>query len=155
MSDDPLNRIRVTADALALRRKGAQIPELAVLDGFTDEQLVKQGRCSVPLRERATGGGRPMTLGPTERQAAILARARELDDDRPDHICPGCGRDITGWERHIKHYRPGFESIGKRSGNPFINNRETNLVGLCDWDADHLSARMFRRHYIATYGGSA
>lgn len=41
MSGDPLNRIRVTADALALRRKGAQIPELAVLDGFTDEQLVK------------------------------------------------------------------------------------------------------------------
>lgn len=41
MSGDPLNCIRVTADALALRRKGAQIPELAVLDGFTDEQLVK------------------------------------------------------------------------------------------------------------------
>jgi len=41
MSGDPLNRIRVTADALALRRKAAQIPELAVLDGFTDEQLVK------------------------------------------------------------------------------------------------------------------
>lgn len=96
-----------------------------------------------------------MTLGPTERQAAILARARELDDDRPDHICPGCGRDITGWERHVRHYRPGFESIGRRSGGLFVNSRETNLVGLCDWDADHLSARMFRRHYIATYGGSA
>jgi len=41
MSGDPLNRIRGTAAALALRRKGAQIPELAVLDGFTDEQLVK------------------------------------------------------------------------------------------------------------------
>lgn len=33
MSGDPLNRIRVTADALALRRKGAQIPELAVRGG--------------------------------------------------------------------------------------------------------------------------
>ena len=41
MSGDPLNRIRVTAAALALRRTRAQIPELAVLDGFTDEQLVK------------------------------------------------------------------------------------------------------------------
>ena len=95
-----------------------------------------------------------MTLGPTERQAAILARARELDDDRPDHICPGAGGTSPAGSG-IKHYRPGFESIGKRSGNPFINSREANLVGLCDWDADHLSARMFRRHYIATYGGSA
>ena len=41
MSDAPLHRIRTTVDALALRRKGAQIPELAVFDGFTDEQLVK------------------------------------------------------------------------------------------------------------------
>ena len=43
MSGDPLNRIRVTADALALalRRKGAQLDELGVFDGFTDEQLVK------------------------------------------------------------------------------------------------------------------
>lgn len=94
-------------------------------------------------------------MTPTDAQAAILARAHELDDDRPDHICPGCGRDITGWESHIRHYRPGFESIGRRSGSPFVNSRETNLVGLCDWDADHLAARMFRRHYIATYGGSA
>lgn len=41
MSDDPLHRIRTTVDVLDLRRKGAQLPELAVLDGFTDEQLVK------------------------------------------------------------------------------------------------------------------
>ena len=41
MSGDPLNRIRGTAAILALRRKGAQMDELGVFDGFTDEQLVK------------------------------------------------------------------------------------------------------------------
>lgn len=62
MSGDPLNRIRVTADALALRRKGAQIPELAVLDGFTDEQLVKflilRRRPTPRPDDRRRGGGR-------------------------------------------------------------------------------------------------
>ena len=41
MSGDPLNRIRTTVDVLDLRRKGAQLDELGVFDGFTDEQLVK------------------------------------------------------------------------------------------------------------------
>ena len=41
MSDDPLHRIRTTVDVLDLRRKGAQLDELRVVDGFTDEQLVK------------------------------------------------------------------------------------------------------------------
>jgi hypothetical protein len=41
MSDDPLHRIRATVAILDLRRWGAQLDELGVFDGFTDEQLVK------------------------------------------------------------------------------------------------------------------
>lgn len=38
-----------------------------------------------------------------DRRAAIVARARELDDIYPDHICPGCGADIIGWGGHDGH----------------------------------------------------
>lgn len=42
MTDDPLHRIRTTVDILDLRRRpGLTVSEVAVFDGFTDEQLVK------------------------------------------------------------------------------------------------------------------
>jgi len=94
-------------------------------------------------------------------QERILARAIELDDDLPDHICPGCGQDITGWKRHEAHFVPGSElsEVARRLREvgatlapwPFTARGGRVDGRACDWTADFLSARRFRRQYIAEH----
>lgn len=78
-----------------------------------------------------------------DRRAAIVARARELDDIYPDHICPGCGADIIGWGGHDGH----VAGIG-----PARWTVERGCVvdgGGCEWTHVMLSARSLRRRLIA------
>ena len=70
-------------------------------------------------------------------------RALELDDEFPDDVCPGCQQDITGWRRHERHYRGRPGDVARFVG------RQTSLGRVCPWGDDYLTARAFRRSYIA------
>lgn len=93
-----------------------------------------------------------------------LTRAIELDDEYPDNVCPGCKQDITGWEQYEAHYGPEVELGPSNEYNrawrarkrgeepaprPFTNN--ATHITPCPWTADYLSARRFRRRFIAKH----
>lgn len=92
-------------------------------------------------------------------RSAILERAAELDDDQPDDVCPGCGQDITGWERFEAHYLPDVRLARdgarwralatERLPMPFTTIRSAKAGALCEWDGDMLAARQHRRLLLA------
>ena len=77
-----------------------------------------------------------------DRRAAIVARARELDDIYPDHICPGCGADIIGWGGHDGH-------VAGPGPARWTFERGAQDAGECEWTHVMLSARSLRRRVIA------
>lgn len=95
---------------------------------------------------------------------ATLVRALQLDDRRADNVCPGCGQDITGWEQADSHFsrpRPIVtrEHTARREKirlrYPLTNRQGTNSPEpVCPWDRDMLTARRFRRDYIAAASDS-
>lgn len=89
---------------------------------------------------------------------ANLARALELDDAYPDNVCPGCQQDITSWQQWEAHY-PADVAVSLTQSwyrkvhglpLPFVNEHTHKTV--CPWTRDYLTARQFRRRYIAKYG---
>lgn len=78
---------------------------------------------------------------------ALVERARELDDDQPDNICPGCGQDITGWQDHQHHYAHMFAYRGMPRF--WVTTDATPHGDVCPWDWTSLYARLFRRELIA------
>ena len=90
----------------------------------------------------------------------VLDLACAYDDEHPDHICPGCGVDITGWENHPAHYSVPITSLTRGQRNylrtaasppwPFRHIPDlTNTDGyVCPWQHDYLIARRYRRHLL-------
>ncbi len=85
-------------------------------------------------------------------------RAVELDDDFPDDVCPGCQQDITGWRDYAGHYMPGAVLNRQawwyraRVAMPWPMTNGAVSDGdapQCPWSRDYLTARAFRRSYIA------
>ena len=73
---------------------------------------------------------------------ATLERAIALDDPAPDDVCPGCGHDITGWRTRQFH-------VPTRNGVRFVT--DSSFGRACPWSRDYLTARAFRRRYIAEH----
>ena len=91
-------------------------------------------------------------------RAESLARAMELDDSFPNNVCPGCQQDITGWEVYLAHWRPDAQlkqPIKKRNKcpRPFTHSDVNGNTDddPCVWTRDYLTARAFRRAYIAQH----
>lgn len=79
---------------------------------------------------------------------AILRRAKELDDPFPDQMCPGCGQDITGWERFAVHYRKGTRRGREMMHFPLTRDIMMYDERICAWTRDDLLQRQFRRKMI-------
>lgn len=85
--------------------------------------------------------------------AAVIERARELDDGLPLDTCPGCGRDITGWQHHEAHYLGDLDPAEvwppwhRPVAWPWHDGRGSKylLFPLCPWTHDYLTARVIRR----------
>jgi hypothetical protein len=94
-------------------------------------------------------------------RAEIYERAVELDDDSPDDVCPGCGLDITGWRSHQGHYLPGKATARRRTTRRsgaanWASGRDSHSRrDWCEWTRDMLTARAFRRRYIARWRAQA
>lgn len=76
----------------------------------------------------------------TAKKAALIQRAKELDDTAPDEQCPGCGRTL--------------DDIRNQPGPKGRSEWHTVTGGLfdssCAWSNDHLVARAMRRRLIRT-----
>lgn len=96
----------------------------------------------------------------------LYERALQLDDGMPLHVCPGCGRDLSDmprgadhmtpaqWDEHARLYGNKLgEPWNRRAASPFVF--ATNGVAeRCEWTADMLVARSWRRKWIAEYAAS-
>jgi hypothetical protein len=81
----------------------------------------------------------------TPRRIANLRRARELDDEYPDLVCPGCQGDIFGWWEHYAHVA-GEPAVQVRFWDAGPGAASSSMM--CPWTSDYLSARMHRRRLI-------
>ena len=91
-----------------------------------------------------------------------LAVEVEATDGRPDNVCPGCGQDITGWDQWDSHWPSPTPDLcesqmrnRRRAGVPWPwttgGGVDHRFASPCGWDRDLLSARAFRRRYIAAH----
>lgn len=94
----------------------------------------------------------------------LAQRCRDLDDDQPDDVCPGCGLDLALLRPDDQwHYTAaGFVEARRRAvrqgnGRTSVQRRGIPAGGgadialMCEWTLDHLTARAFRRAYLADY----